>query len=95
MTSTHDKEIKQSLRYLRGLRREEGDEVVIKHKVIFGACVCVLTGQLKQGRDGLLPPRGILGNAVYLENPQQEDELTHSEGHRCHQVTRSHHVKLN
>lgn len=93
MTSPRDKVIGQPLRYLRRLGQEEGHEVVIKNGSVWW--VCVLTGQLKQGSDGLLPPRGILGNAVYLQSPQQEDELAHRERHCRHQVTRSHHVELN
>ncbi|KAI4899556.1 hypothetical protein NFI96_017646 [Prochilodus magdalenae] len=56
---------------------------------------CILTGQLEQGSDGLFPPLRILGNVSYLQKPQQEDQLTHGQSHRCHQVTGPHHVKLN
>lgn len=53
-----------------------------------------LTGQLEERGDGLLPPLGILGNEGQLHQPQQEDELAGSQGHRGYQVAGPHHVKL-
>lgn len=54
----------------------------------------ILTGELEERRDGLLPPLGISCDERQLHQAEEEDQLTSSQGHRRHQVARPHHVKL-